>query len=304
MNLSLKIDTVENISEEDFRKNYLIPQKPLLIKGSIYKDCDASRKWTKGYIDHALGNVEVDVYDNRIKEKQQSAYTGGDLTMKFSDFLADIMQDKHSDYRLFLFNGFKYNEQLRKDFPCPKIFKGILGKIGFMFFGGKNSPVRMHQDIDMCNVLLTQCIGRKQVYLYSPEYSDLLYRTPFNTFSIANFENPDYAKFPGLQYAKGYNIMMDPGDSLFMPSGYWHYVIYLEGGFAVSYRKMAVSLPHKLQGVLNLTFRLWIDKLMNKISPAYWVKYKHDKAFKNANRQINKIDPPYKGTEVKAQPAF
>lgn len=287
MDLSLKIDTLDGIDKETFITKYLHPQKPFVIKGLV-KQTPANKKWCMEYIKSKLGNVEVDVYDNNIKTN--TAYTHGDLKMPFSDFIDIISKKEPTSYRLFLFDGFKHAPELRKDFPCPSFFSGILGNIGFMFFGGQSTKVRMHFDIDMSNVLLTQFEGKKRVRLFSPEYHDLLYKTPLNTFSIADIDNPDYKKFPALKYVQGYDIMLEQGDSLFMPSGYWHYITYQEGGFGVSYRKMAHNLSLKYQGVSNLTYKLWIDKVMAATFKNKWVDYKTKVAFERAEQAIKEIE--------------
>src|SRR5690606_38134237 len=121
--------------------------------------------------------------------------------------------------RMFLFNMFKKKPELRKDFPCPPLFKGLLGRIGFMFFGAKGIKVRIHQDMDMSNVLLTQFHGRKRVVLIDPKYSRLLYKLPFNTHSLIDLDNPDYQKYPGLKHIEIYDCVINHGDSIFMPSG-------------------------------------------------------------------------------------
>lgn len=287
MDLSLKIDTLDSIDEETFITNYLNPQKPFVIKG-LAKHTPAYKKWCLDYIKSKLGEVEVDVYDNNVKTN--TAYTHGDLKMRFSDFIEVIRKKEPTNYRLFLFDGFKHAPELRDDFPCPGFFNGVLGRIGFMFFGGQSTTVRMHFDIDMSNVLLTQFEGKKRVLLFSPEYHDLLYRTPLNTFSIANIDKPDYQKYPALKYVKGYDVTLDNGDSLFMPSGYWHYITYQEGGFGVSYRKLAHNFSLKYQGVSNLTYKLWIDKLMAATLKGKWNDYKTKIAFERANKAIKEIE--------------
>lgn len=287
MDLSLKIDTVEGITKQAFLEQYFYPQKPVVIRG-LLKGTPAESKWNLAYMREKLGKVEVDVYDNH--QAKTSAYTHGDLTMNFSEFLDVIGRDEPSGYRLFLFEGFKHCPGLRKEFPCHPIFKGILGKIGFMFFGGKATNVRMHFDIDMSNVLHTQFVGRKRILLFSQAYNDLLYKTPLNTYSIADFDKPDDGRFPGLQYVKGYDITLGHGDSLFMPSGYWHYMMYVDSGFGVAYRKLARSLPHKLAGLANLTYKLWLDKAMNMLLGKYWVNYKTRLAYSRASKAIKKIE--------------
>jgi len=286
MDLNLKIDTVENISGKHFRKYYFLPQKPVIIKGLI-NSTPAYHKWTMEYLKEKLGSTPVDVFDN--SQKKNSAYTFGDLKMPFSEFIDILIRNEPTSYRLFLFNGFKHCKQLKKDFPCPEIFKGVLDHIGFMFFGSKGTRVRMHFDIDMSNVLHTQFIGKKRILLISQEYNNLLYKTPLNTFSIADFDNPDYTKFPALKYVQGYDITLEYGDTLFMPEGYWHYMMYEESGFGVAYRKIAHSFDRQMQGLMNVTLKMWTDKAMNFIDAAAWNEYKERVAYKRANETLKGI---------------
>lgn len=290
MNLSLKIDTVDNISFQTFRRDYFDTQKPLLIRGGLVKQAPASSKWSIEFIKEVMGELEVDIYDNKSGKSKYSAYTEGDLRMKFANYVDIITQDKPTDLRMFLFNGFKHRPGLRKDFPCPLLFEGTLSKIGFMFFGGKGTTVRMHQDMDMSNVLLTQFVGRKRVVLFAPEYTPFLYRIPFNTFSIVDMENPDYEKFSALKYVKGYEVILEPGDSLYMPSGYWHYITYLEGGFAVSYRKLSASLGMRFKALCLLTVFMWLDKTLGKLIPESWVAYKERFAIHKAEKAMEDLE--------------
>lgn len=283
MELIKEIDVVENISRKEFLNNYFYPQQPCIIKGLI-KNTPAE-KWDFDYMKKQLGHVEVNVFDNQINKT--SAYVEGDKKMLFSQFIDEILKNQDKcPYRLFLFNGFKHSEQLRKDFPCPDIFKGILDNVGFMFFGGRNTIVRMHFDIDMSAVLHTHFYGKKRVLLIPYKYTPYMYRPYFNTYSIADFDyidNIDYQKYPALKKVKGYDIYLNHGDSLFMPCGYWHYMIYLEPSFSVAYRKFPYGVRNIVNGALNLTTRLWTDKLLNKILDKKWPEWKLKNAIKRSH---------------------
>jgi hypothetical protein len=280
------VDVVENITTRDFEQKYLDPQIPLIIKGLADK-YPAGRKWTIDYMREVCGDVMVDMYDNKNKNSE-SAYTRPDLKMKFADYIDTIIENKPTTLRMFLFDMFKCKPQLRNDFPCPEIFRGIMGKIGFMFFGAKGIKVRIHQDMDMSNVLLTQFYGRKKVVLIDPKYSRLLYKLPFNTHSLVDLDAPDYEKYPGLKYIETYECILEHGDSLFMPSGYWHYITYLDGGFSVSYRKMAHSIAWKARGFLSLCVYMPADKLMNKLIGKRWLALKERIAVARAKKEIER----------------
>jgi hypothetical protein len=286
MDLSLKTDIVENIAPRDFNSRYFNPQIPVIIKG-LANNTTAGEKWTIDYFKETMGELVVDIYDNGNKKASATAYTNADLKMKFSDYLDIISKDEHTDLRIFLCNLFKHNPKLREEFPCPEIFRGMLDHMGFMFFGGKNTTVRIHYDIDMSNVLHTHFGGKKRVVLISPAYSRLLYRLPLNTYSLIDIDNPDYTKFPALKYVKGYDLILDPGDSIFMPAGYWHYMTYLEGSFSVSYRKLSPFVKHAAEGLVNLGVYMPIDKTLNRLFGQTWLKTKTNIAESHANTIMN-----------------
>jgi hypothetical protein len=288
MDLSLKIDKVENISQQQFKESYLEPQRPLIIKG-LTKNTYAGKLWSIDYFKKTMGHHEVDIYDNSNQQRAASANTSPDLKMRFADYLDIIRRDEHTDLRIFLFNMFKLNPYLKDEFPCPQIFKGFLDDIGYMFFGGKDTTVRIHYDIDMSNVLHTQFAGRKRVVLIAPQYTDLLYCLPLNTYSLIDPLKPDYKKYPALSMVKGYDVVLEPGDSLFMPSGYWHYMTYLEGGFSISYRKIAQAFGTKLEGMNNICLAMPLDKLCNKIMGSRWLKTKQEMANKRALNAMKNI---------------
>lgn len=287
MKIHKNTESVNFINTQEFNEKYFKPQKPLLIKGlaDLYP---AGKKWTIDFLKEYCGDVNVEIFDNASQNHTASAFTTPDLKMKFSDYVDTIIKDEPSSLRMFLFNMFRKKPGLRKDFPCPYLFKGILGKMGYMFFGSKNIKVRIHQDIDMSSVLLTQFHGRKKVVLISPDQSDLLYRLPLNTYSLVDLDNPDYHKFPGLEYIEATEYILEPGDALFMPSGYWHYITYLDGGFGVSYRKLAPSLQMKITGLLSLAVYMPLDKLMNFVMGKLWLAKKEHWAERRANKAIFK----------------
>jgi hypothetical protein len=291
MDLSEKIDVVRDISVREFEQLYFNKQKPVIIKGLI--ENTAAGKWSIDHFKDRMGDTIIDVFDNN-KKNNCSAFTVPDLKMKLGDFLSEISKDEPTGLRIFLYNMFKHNKELRKEFPCPDLFKGVLDHIGYMFFGGKNTKVRIHYDIDMSNVLHTHFQGRKKVVLISPEYNDLLYCLPLNTYSLIDPDKPDHKKYPGLQYVKGYEFILEAGDSVFIPSGYWHYMTYLESGFSVSYRRLNLRPNSLMNGFLNLGVRLPFDKLMNKLLGDNWLENKKQIAERRANWAIQK----HYGSEV------
>jgi hypothetical protein len=287
MDLSLTIDVISNPDPNFFYSNYIKKNKPALIKG-LTVNAPAMTKWNFGYFQETMGHFRVPVFDTR-KTTSISAYTKPDLYMRFGDFLDCLQNQESCPYRIFLFDVFRANPELRKDFPCPELAKGILGKLGFIFFASKNTSVRMHYDIDMSHVFHTQFSGKKRAILFAPEFSSLLYRLPLNTFSLVDLFRNNRTIYPGLQYVKGYDVVLEHGDTLFIPSGYWHEMNYLENGFSVSYRKLSSRISQPINGFLNLSIFMWMDKAGNFISKEKWLKAKQNIAERRANSAIKKL---------------
>lgn len=288
MNLSLPVERVDarEMNQQKFRKQYVTKAKPLILEG--FADLfPAGKKWTFDYLDQKIGDHMAGIIDNSIKKN--TAVTAPDLRMKFSEFSAIIRRDEETPYRIFLFNMFAEYPGLRKDFPTPDLVKGILGNLGLTFFGGKNTTVRFHFDIDCSGVLMTQVIGHKRVILIPPAYDKLLYKVPFASFSLINLEKPDYEQFPGLRYVEGHDFILQPGDALFMPSRYWHFNTYLEGGMAISYRILASRPIDVYAGIMNTTLRLLFDKSMNGLMGDKWMEKKKAIAVRNANNAMKKL---------------
>ncbi len=262
----------KDITPEDFRKNYLLREKPVVLRG-LWDNYPARSKWSVSYFKEKLGNINVGVFDGLL-QKEDRSFKVPDKEMKFADYLDAITSDETTDLRLFLFNIFKHKPDLRNDFDYPPITNRYLKKVPFMFFGGKNSKVRLHEDMDWSNVFLTQLHGRKEVILFHPKYSRLLYKYPFTVHSSVDIENPDFEKYPGLKYVEGMHCILEPGDTLFIPSGYWHYIKYLEGGFAISLRALSPKPSRWLNGIWHVIILTNIDEVMRWTLKDAWYKRK------------------------------
>jgi ribosomal protein L16 Arg81 hydroxylase len=108
----------------------------------------------------------------------------------------------------------------------------------------------------------------------------------FSNYYDAQKSKVDYTKFPALQKAQGLEVVLEHGDTLFMPAGYWHHMEYLDSGFAMSLRALQPSIAGKLHGVWNLFGMRTIDTVMKKTLPHPWYNWKQKKIANNAARYI------------------
>jgi hypothetical protein len=285
------VDKVENISPADFKSKYYNPKKPLVITG-LAKQWPGYQKWNWDYFIDAVGNKEVGVYNN-IKSDAYTPINTADAYMKFGDYLKQVKEGP-LELRIFLFNIFQHAPQLVNDFTWPEeLMRGFVKKFPMLFVGGEGSITHMHFDIDMSHILHTQFMGKKRVLLFPFEEQHKLYRKPWEVLSLANFahynQSFDYQNFPATRLANGYEVILEHGDTLYMPAGYWHHMEYIQSGFAMSLRAMQASLGGKLHGVWNLFGMRSIDTMMKKTVPVWWYNQKRDKIYQLADREITMV---------------
>ena len=284
------IDKVDSISPEDFKVNYYNTKKPLIITG-LAKQWPGFKKWNWDYFIDMVGNIEVGVYDN-VKSDAYTPINTADAYMKFGDYLRKVKEGPLG-LRIFLFNIFQHAPELVKDFTWPEhLMKGFVKKYPMLFVGGQGSITHMHFDIDMSHILHTQFMGKKRVLLFPHEEQHKLYRKPWEVLTMANYahyyENFDYENFPAAKLAKGYEVILEHGDTLFMPAGYWHHMEYIESGFAMSLRALQSDLGGKVDGVWKLFGMRGIDTLMKKTAPKWWYDRKKKEVYDLAKKELLK----------------
>lgn len=285
------VQVVNNISPADFRQNYYLPRVPLIIK-ELSHTWPAYTKWDWNFLKSAAGDKKLGIYNNTKSDAYTPINKADDYT-SFGQYI-DMISQGPAEWRIFFFNIFAHAPQLKKDFAWPDhLLKGFLKRLPVLFVGGKGSITHMHFDIDLPNIIHTQFLGRKKVLLFPYKEQHKLYRKPFEVLSLADFSNyntehskVDLEQFPAIKYANGYEVILEHGDTLFMPSGYFHHMEYLDSGFAMTLRAFNSKLTGKIRGAWNFVGMRNIDNIMKKTAPMWWYDYKKGKIKKAANKVL------------------
>ncbi len=283
MGINLKpIDIVDDITQQEFIEKYLKPRKPVVIR-NMAKKWPAYQKWTMDYMKEVVGDVEVPLYDSS-KADPAAPINASAARMKFGDYV-DLIQREPTDLRIFLFDPIKYAPSLLKDYIFPKdLMGGFLDKYPNMFFGGKGSVTFLHFDIDMAHIFHTHFNGRKHILLFDYKWKERLYKIPYATYALEDYdiENPDFTKFPALDGVEGIECFLEHGDTLFMPTGWWHWMKYLDGSFSISLRAWDKSWAVKAHSLWNLTVQRKFDDVMKKNFKKKYMDWKEKVAVKRA----------------------
>src|SRR5690606_56603 len=270
------ITRVKSITKDDFINNYYKKQRPVLIE-NLSKEWPAYNKWNLDYIQSLAGDQIVPLYNNEPTKGRQNSVVPA-KKMKLYDYI-EILKTQPTDLRMFFYNVLQKMPELTKDFSYPDIGLKFFKKLPVMFFGGKGSKVLAHYDMDLADLVHFHFHGHKKVTLFAPDQAKHLYKVPFTVHNLEciDMDHPDFEKYHALQLAEGISVEMKHGDALYMPSGYWHYITYEDGGFSITLRAFPRRFKQFTEFVTNIVFMRTFENLMRRTIGQKWVDYKEQK---------------------------
>ncbi|MFM0126969.1 cupin-like domain-containing protein [Paraburkholderia sediminicola] len=139
-------------------------------------------------------------------------------------------------------------------FSLPTLPARMFGA-GQLWFGRASAAslvTRLH--CDLANSFLAQIHGRKRVRLYAPAQESAVYALDaFNTYRLCRVDvaAPDLTRFPRFAGALGVDVMLEPGDLLVIPTGWFHCVWALDHVLSISRFADDESAAMLLDGTLS-----------------------------------------------------
>jgi hypothetical protein len=318
----LDIDTVDaNISRETFVNQYLIPNKPVLIKGGV-SHWKAVQKWNFEFFKEHYGDLVVPLggIGNAILDRCKfgdyidtfAEYDSRDLNDLFSTqdvrylraFLTMMNDDPEKDFRKRILRDLSADWSLPSFMPQtlymtppvlenwqPSLFSVSGSDMGVgMFFSPRGAITELHQDCCQSDGFLFQLEGTKRAFLMSPDQSGLVEK------ALRGRDPEDHGAFPFPRFDTAhtaYVATLEPGDTLYIPSLWIHEVYTLTKSISLS-----VHCIHALKGK-------YIMERGSKVAEHLSVCYVADIAFSeglnrlsNALPVIDQIDNPRYRSEL------
>jgi hypothetical protein len=114
------------------------------------------------------------------------------------------------------------------------------GWVSHMFMAGPGCCTHLHYDADKRHVVTYQVFGRKRYVLVDPAQTRKL--APggpaqvcyASSLYLQHFSQEDLLAF--LRYVDAWDCILEPGEALVTPSGFWHYVEYVDVAMSVTFR--------------------------------------------------------------------
>jgi histone arginine demethylase JMJD6 len=219
----VEIQKVEIISYKEFIQEYYLPGIPLIFK-------NASKVWK------ARGLFNPDwfrkSYGDRLTEIEGKSYSMNTIL----DLVESSSLENPAPYPC-IFNIPKvlpeileFVQPLDLNYSKPNwlnnrfFTKGKWGGVTELFIGGPGGKFPyLHLDIYHLNAWITQLHGEKQFTIFPKGQEHLLYPLPDDPWrSEIDIYNPDLQKYPKYKDATPINVIVGPGETLFIPAGIWH----------------------------------------------------------------------------------
>ena len=220
------------LSREDFLRDYYACCRPVILQDML-QDWAAPEKWSPDYLMATLGDYPVAI--------QPLPYTQDPPgKMGFHEYVAQLSSE-NARYMYSNAQGLRRGEVLRPDIS-------LLGDLVTdeherpiqMLFGPKGALTPLHRD--PCSNLLAQVMGRKEWFVLPP-YESQLVHSAGKFYSPIDCEHPDLEKYPEFAGATVIHFVLEPGEVLFLPAGWWHQVRSLDLAISLSFENFAFANP-------------------------------------------------------------
>ncbi|MBF0263667.1 MAG: cupin-like domain-containing protein [Gammaproteobacteria bacterium] len=279
------VEKIDNINSEQFLSIYKKTTTPVVVT-QLTQHWPARKQWSLEYIKNIAGNKEVPLYDSVPSTDRKHQHAPA-VTMSLAQYI-DHISNGHNDLRLFFYNFLTEIPALTEDFSYPDIGLKFFKKLPVLFIGAAGTKVQMHFDIDWADIFLCHFGGKKKVILFPPSQTKNMYHVPYSFSSLydINYEQPDFNKYPALRNLSGLETILEHGDILYIPPGYWHYIVYQETSFSMALRAFPRSPKNFLRMLRNLLVTRTVEGLMRKIIGQPWNDRNEKLAILRTNKMI------------------
>lgn len=279
-----KVGRIEDPPPAVFFKKYVEGNRPVVLSG-VMEEWPALERWSWDYLASVAGECSGEVivsknglYPDYITQPSPMAK----VEMRFAEFLRravpaageeplpPILEPGETYYlygKSYLLDAVP---ALRADLKTPACLGSVAEPFRRLWISTPGCVTPLHYDLS--NGFLCQVRGTKKVWLFDPAQFDRLYPRGPQFPGLDNFErqtqvdihHPDYDTFPKFREATALECHLRQGDTLFIPSNWWHEVETLEPSISVQLAFAGGTVTSELAVLSDLFKTKKPDELMNE----------------------------------------
>lgn len=241
------IERRSGVSRDEMLARYVRGCRPVVLTDVAW-DWPAMHRWSPADLRERFGHLDVDVQVGRegdaLFEQNKAALR---QRMKVSAFVDRVLEGGATNDHYLTAN----DEMLRRAEFLPLLQDigsmpplcdpALLPTAASFWFGPAGTRTPLHHDTLM--LFHTQVVGRKRWRFVSPLQTPLLYNR-MGVYSPIDLDAPDFQRYPRLREAVVLETVLEPGDTLFLPLGWWHQVTALEMSMSFSYTNFEAGVPN------------------------------------------------------------
>ncbi len=244
------VEKRRGVGRDEFLEKYVHGCRPVVLT-DIAEDWPAMKRWSPADLSARFGHLDVDVQVGRNtdtlfeqnKEKLRQR-------MKVAEFVDLVVSGGATNDHYLTAN----DEMMRRPEFMPLLQDigrmppicdpALLHTAASFWFGPAGTRTPLHHDTLM--LFHTQVVGRKRWRFVSPLQTPLLYNR-MGVYSPIDLDAPDFGRYPRLREAVVLETVLEPGDTLFLPLGWWHQVASLEMSMSFSYTNFDAGVPNEFK---------------------------------------------------------
>jgi hypothetical protein len=232
-----EIDRRHRLSRHGLLHNYYSINRAVVITGMI-DDWPALRKWNLDYLAQTFGDRQVEVRMPRTVDETADADAHGQWirTIKFETFVdAMRMGPETNDFHLTAHHAstnWKALSGLWDDIvPVPE-YLAAERRAGVLWMAPRGATVPFHHNL--ANSLIAHVLGRTRAKL-APSWDIPLMRNTLHSFSRVDGQVEPHNPRPPHDEPQIYELVLEPGEVLFLPVGWMHFIEAIETSVTVTF---------------------------------------------------------------------
>lgn len=237
------VERRRGVSAEEFQARYYRAHRPVVLEDFL-AGWPLLERWRPEALARDYGDVEVEVMAGREARADHDVSPDACRTvMRLAEFLRRLERggptnDLYLTARNFALERPELRGLLEDLRPAPGfVFPSRQPGSTKLWVGPAGTRTALHHDVD--SVLFCQVHGRKRFWLVPSFETPHVYNREF-VWSAVDAGAPDLARFPDFARAHVHEVVVGPGEMLFIPVGWWHQVHALDVSVSVTFQSLDV----------------------------------------------------------------
>lgn len=230
---TLELETMETLDAELFHRRFRAANRPVLLP-DFARTWPALGKWSMAWMAEHYGHVSVQAMVGRDQDPDYDRNHEA-LTQEttLGEFIARIEEAPESnDFYVVARDGVMRSDAfapLHADITPPKgFFTRSVPPATALWLGPAGTITPLHHD--QSDILFTQLFGRKRVRLICPAEHAVAERAR----GLYGPELRSFADDPRLREVRVHEFVLKPGDTLFIPFGWWHHITAIDPAISIA----------------------------------------------------------------------